>query len=86
MAARLCGVNQAYELDDSNWFRIGLVNYHRQEYSMLISELRDMFPNSTLFVSFSELGEVCVASDNIPTRIDLEYVLITLTGKTLNEF
>lgn len=51
---------------------------------MLISELRDMFPNATLFVAFSTRGAVCVASEDIPNRIDLEYILITLTGKTLN--
>ena len=53
---------------------------------MLITELRDMFHDSILFVSFDTNGDICVASSNITGRVDLELVLYTLTRKTLNEY
>ena len=75
-------------MNDANWFRIGLENYHRQEYSMLITRLRGMFHDAIFFVSFDINGDICIASDNLnaTATIDLEYVLYEMTGKTLNEY
>jgi len=53
---------------------------------MLITELNDMFHNAILYAAFANNRDVCIASANIPNEIDLEYVLLSLTGNSINEF
>jgi hypothetical protein len=53
---------------------------------MLITELNDMFHNATLYAAFADNRDICIASSNIPRDIDLDYVLISLTGSSVNEF
>lgn len=53
---------------------------------MLITELNDMFHNATLYAAFADNRDVCIASADIPSEVDLDYILISLTGNSMNEF
>lgn len=53
---------------------------------MLITELNDMFHNATLYAAFADNRDVCIASADIPNEVDLDYILISLTGNSMNEF
>lgn len=50
-------------LTEENWFKVGLANNHKKEYSALLTEINDIFPNSLLYAGFSRNGEICLASE-----------------------
>lgn len=37
-------------------------------------------------MAFASDGDVCVASSDIPNRIDLDYILVSMTARSVNEY
>ena len=53
---------------------------------MLITELKEFFHDPIFYVAFDSNGDICVASNNVTGPINLDEVLIGITGKTLIEY
>lgn len=45
-----------------------------------------MFHNATLYAAFADNRDVCITSAQIPNKVDLDYILISLTGNSMSEF
>ncbi|CAD8168936.1 unnamed protein product [Paramecium pentaurelia] len=85
-ACSLCKSEVGYQLDDDNWYMIGLQHGYKKEFLLLIEIIKQSFGDSQLYLSFSSNGSACMTSDTLKQEIDVENVLQRFSGKSWRHF
>ncbi|CAK90353.1 unnamed protein product (macronuclear) [Paramecium tetraurelia] len=85
-ACSLCKSEVGYQLDDDNWYMIGLQHGYKKEFLLLIEITKQSFGDSQLYLSFSSNGSACMTSDTLKQDIDVENVLQRFSGKSWRHF
>ncbi|CAD8099561.1 unnamed protein product [Paramecium sonneborni] len=85
-ACSLCKSEVGYQLDDDNWYMIGLQHGYKKEFLLLIEITKQSFGDSQLYLSFSSNGSACMTSDTLKQDIDVENVLQRFSSKSWRHF
>ncbi|CAD8183668.1 unnamed protein product [Paramecium octaurelia] len=85
-ACSLCKSEVGYQLDDDNWYMIGLQHGYKKEFLLLIEITKQSFGDSQLYLSFSSNGSACMTSETLKQDIDVENVLQRFSGKSWRHF
>ncbi|CAD8186423.1 unnamed protein product [Paramecium pentaurelia] len=85
-ACSLCKSEVGYQLDDDNWYMIGLQHGYKKEFLLLIEITKQSFGDSQLYLSFSSNGSACMTSDTLKQDIDVENVLQRFSGRSWRHF
>ncbi|CAD8110963.1 unnamed protein product [Paramecium sonneborni] len=85
-ACSLCKSEVGYQLDDDNWYMIGLQHGYKKEFLLLIEITKQSFGDSQLYLSFSSNGSACMTSDTLKQDIDIENVLQRFSNKSWRHF
>ena len=52
----------------------------------MYNEIKDVFPNSLFYVAFESTGNMCIASEEFEEELDLDLMLLTLTGNSITNY
>ncbi len=52
----MCNSYYAYEITEETWYKVGVANGHKREFSELLTELQTVAPGARLFATFATNG------------------------------
>lgn len=87
LACNLCQTGYGYQLDDDNWYLIGLQHGYKKEFQMLLDQIKEKLGEGQLFLAFSnDDRHICLVSDQLQSDVHLDNALLYFTNVGLEEY
>ncbi|KAM3127586.1 hypothetical protein pb186bvf_020291 [Paramecium bursaria] len=85
-ACVLCDSDTGYQLDEDNWYLIGLQHGYKKEFLQLLDQTKELLGEGQLYLSFSSENHICLVSETLKSQVLIEDVLRKFADRSIKHF